>query len=146
MTITKTAQHAVTFAGPLVLAAGTAMLTVALATSQSGSQAALPRPQPTVTVTAPIPPQQPSPTPETTPEPGAGVGTAVGVVVAAQRLAGQAGGMGAEPGGGSDHPPTSPPVQECPRGQVLTLNLPVGVLPCDSLVIGGRQPQPTEGQ
>lgn len=142
MTITKTAQHAVTFAGPLVLAAGTAMLTVALATSQSGSQAALPRPQPTVTVTAPTPSQQPSPTPE----PGAGVGTAVGVLMAAERAAGQAGGMGVHPGGGSDHPPTSPPVQECPRGQVLTLNLPVGVLPCDSLVIGGRQPQPTEGQ
>lgn len=104
------------------------------------------RARPTVTATPTLPPPQPTPTPQPTPEPGAGVGRAVGVLVAAQRLAGQAGGMEVDPGGGSDHPPTSPPVQECPRGQVLTLNLPLGLLPCDSLVIGGRQPQPTEGQ
>lgn len=146
MTTRTALQGAVTFAGPLVLAAGAAMLIVALTGSQSGSQAALPRPQPTVTVTAPIPPQQPTPTPQQTPEPGAGVGRAVGVVVAAQRPGGADGGMEAEPGGGADHPPTSP-AQACPRGRVLTLNLPVGVLPCDSLVIGGRnEPQPTEGQ
>lgn len=100
--------------------------------------------RPTVTVTPSTPPPQTqAPTSTPTPEP-APVATVVGVMVTAARTAeaGARGGMGSEPGGGADKPP---PAEECPRGQLLTLNLPLGVLPCDSAVIGGRDPQPTEG-
>ncbi|MGH3117787.1 MAG: hypothetical protein ACRDQ2_11895 [Gaiellales bacterium] len=100
--------------------------------------------RPTVTVTPSIPPPSTTAAPTPEPRPSGDVATAVGVVMTAERH--EAAGSATETSGGEPAPQEVPPsAEDCPRGQVLTINLPLGLLPCDSAVIGGRDPQPTEG-
>lgn len=142
---TKTAlQGTVTAAGPLVLAAGTAMLTVVLANSAAGGsqgQAALPRQ--TVTVTPPAAGSssaaaagRSSPSPSPAGRQVLAAGPAEGERPGRAPQRGESADAGAQ--GGSD-PAPSPPASGCPTGRVLTVNLPLGALPCNAIQIGGQR-------
>lgn len=134
---------------PGAVIVGTALIvqTIVGLTAERDHLRAQAQDRPTVTVTSSAPPSQ-TQAPTATPMPGpVPVATVVGVLMAAERpadadAADTEGGMGSSRETDSE-PPTA---EECPRGQLLTLNLPLGVLPCDSAVIGGIQdPRPTEG-
>ncbi|GAA4626592.1 hypothetical protein GCM10023196_035460 [Actinoallomurus vinaceus] len=139
------------FTAPAVLVIGGSLATLALTGVQHGSyggEAAQPGPQPTVTVTATQAEQTPAPSPSRTAreravvaaEPAARPGTGGGGAAAnTRRGGGTRSSTAPRPAPG---PSTSPPAMQpsrCDSGHVLSVRLPLGVLPQCAVTIGGSR-------